>query len=113
VSQRLGIGRAADKYGRGRKVIAACGQRSPYVSGFFARPIEENMATATAKTLHDHFDAAAECIRRHPSLSRTRLYRAALVGQVRTQLLPGLTPRYSRADVDRWMASQGAKGGDL
>jgi hypothetical protein len=49
---------------------------------------------------------AADCIRRHPTLSRNRIYRAAVVGAVRTRLIPGIPPRYNVADVDRLMAEQ-------
>jgi hypothetical protein len=57
----------------------------------------------------DIYLTAAGCIRRHPALTRNRLYRAAVVGLVKTQLLPGLSPRYCAADVDRLM--DGAREG--
>jgi hypothetical protein len=46
---------------------------------------------------------AAELMRRHPSLTRARLYRMVVVGTVRRLLLPGQAPRYSIRDVDAVM----------
>jgi hypothetical protein len=56
----------------------------------------------------DIYLSAADCIRRHPALSRNRIYRAAVVGAVRTRLIPGVPPRYNAADLDRVMAERRA-----
>lgn len=53
-----------------------------------------------------HIPAAA-AIRRHPSLSRVRLYRLVAGGEVRVVLPPGRPPRYNVADLDRVMADRG------
>jgi hypothetical protein len=55
----------------------------------------------------DRFAPASECLRRHPGLSRVRLYYLGMLGSVRVELPPGRTPRYSVADLDRVLADQG------
>jgi hypothetical protein len=59
------------------------------------------MSTAIADTSGDIFVTAAEALRQHPHLSRVRLYRAAVIGGVQTQLIPGVPPRYKLADVEQ------------
>jgi hypothetical protein len=49
--------------------------------------------------------SGAEVTRRHPEISRVRLYRLAAAQLVRTQLIPGSAPRYSAADLDRLMSA--------
>jgi hypothetical protein len=67
-------------------------------------------AIATAAPANQ-YHPAAECIRRHPGLTRTVLYHRALMGEVRVQLPPGRPPRYCVADIDRLMARSAPKGG--
>jgi hypothetical protein len=67
------------------------------------------MSTAIADTSAGIHLNAADCIRRHPALSRVKLYRAAVTQQVRTQLRPGVPPLYCAADVDRLMAEDANK----
>jgi len=67
------------------------------------------MSTAIADPSADLHLNAADCIRRHPALSRVKLYRAAVTHQVRTRLDPGVPPLYCAADVDRLMANDAAR----
>jgi hypothetical protein len=68
------------------------------------------MSTATIQAPADKFISAAQAIRENPGLNRVRLYRLAVTGQVRVQLIGGIPPRYSRDDVSRELANhaQGA-----
>jgi hypothetical protein len=49
---------------------------------------------------------AAECLRRHPGLTRAKLYRLVVGGEVRAILPPGKAPRYNVSDLDRIMADR-------
>ena len=51
---------------------------------------------------------AAEVLRRYPALSRNKLYRLVVGGDVRCILPPGKTPRYSVRDLERVMTERGA-----
>lgn len=44
---------------------------------------------------------AADALRRYPQLSRTRLYRFVVGGEVRCTLPPGRPPRYNVRDLER------------
>jgi hypothetical protein len=52
----------------------------------------------------------AACERKYPQLTRVKLYRLVLVGEVRSILPPGSYPLYNLADLDRVMASGDALG---
>jgi hypothetical protein len=61
--------------------------------------------TESAASLHL---SCADCLRRHPSLSRAKLYRLVVGGEVRVTLPPGKSPRYDVEDLDRAMRERGA-----
>lgn len=50
---------------------------------------------------------AAEALRRYPELSRNKLYRLVVGGDVRCVLPPGKTPRYNVRDLERVMGAGG------
>lgn len=53
----------------------------------------------------------AQSRRRHPRLNHTRIYRAVVVGLVRTQNRPGYAPLYNASDIDRLISDTvGRKG---
>jgi hypothetical protein len=66
------------------------------------------LAPAPAASSADPHGPAAECLRRYPGLTRAKLYRLVVGGDVRAQLPPGKSPRYSIADLDRIMSERGA-----
>jgi hypothetical protein len=45
-------------------------------------------------------------MRRFPTLTRAQLYRSCVGNEVRAILLPGRTPRYNVADVERMVQSR-------
>lgn len=80
--------------------------RASFPAGFFfgsrgPMTIATAVIPAQSQAGEDAYASAAECMRRHPTISRPRLYRAVTVGIVRVQLLPGLAPRYCLSDVER------------
>jgi hypothetical protein len=66
------------------------------------------LAPAPATSSADPHVRAAECLRRYPGLTRAKLYRLVVGNEVRALLLPGKTPRYNIADLDRVMTERGA-----
>ncbi len=65
---------------------------------------------SAAKTAPSDWITSADALRRHPELSRVKLYRLAASQLIRTTVPPGSAPRYSASDVDRVMLAQNGEG---
>lgn len=69
---------------------------------------------STVATLSDapagEYMSASECMRAHPSVTRSRLYRAVAIQTIRVRLIPGVPPRYHAGDVARLAATPGERG---
>jgi hypothetical protein len=60
-----------------------------------------SVAVATAAPQPSPSFVSGAAATRIAGVSATRLQRLALLGLVRVELLPGMTPKYSRVDVER------------
>ena len=70
------------------------------------------MDAATTGNAPDVFISLAECRRRY-GVTTPKIYRAAAGGLVRTQLTPGVPPRYLTSDIERLLRERLTEGTPL